>query len=76
MKDAPILGYTDVVNEENQVYPFINKDEKVPIIDNHVNVVPLPRTYTVPHYFGCPCNYCRTMLNYKQNYEAVKQENA
>lgn len=34
---APILGYADVVNEENSVYPFIKKDEKIPIIDTHIN---------------------------------------
>jgi hypothetical protein len=34
---APILGYADIVNEDNQVYPFFKKDEKVPIIDTHVN---------------------------------------
>jgi hypothetical protein len=39
IKDIPILGYTDVVNEENRVYPFVNKDEKVPIVDKHVNVI-------------------------------------
>ena len=26
IKDVPILGYSDIVNEENRVYPFTNKD--------------------------------------------------
>ena len=34
---APILGLADIVNEENAVYPFFKKDEKVPIIDTHLN---------------------------------------
>ena len=75
VKDQPILGYTDIVNEENQVYPFINKEEKVPIIDNHINMIPLPRTYTMPHYFGCPCNHCRSLLSIKHHYEETKLEN-
>ncbi len=40
MKDVPVLGYADIVNEENTAYPFVNKGEKVPIIDTHVNYVP------------------------------------
>ena len=75
VKDIPILSYPDIVNEENSIYPFVNRDEKVPIVDNHVNVVPLPRTYSVPHYFGCPCPHCRTMLAMKQQYESNKKEN-
>ncbi|CDW91718.1 UNKNOWN [Stylonychia lemnae] len=75
IKDQPILGYTDIVNEENQVYPFVNKEEKVPIIDNHINMIPLPRTHTMPHYFGCPCNHCRALLNVRQLYEETKLEN-
>lgn len=65
IKDIPILGYSDIVNEENKVYPFVNKDEKVPIIDKHVNITPAPlagRTIPVPHYFGCPCPHCRQLL--------------
>lgn len=34
---APIYGYADIANEENQVYPFFKKDEKIPIIDTHIN---------------------------------------
>eukprot|EP00347_Sterkiella_histriomuscorum_P019401 403341766 len=75
IKDIPVLGYPDIVNETNQVYPFVNREEKVPIIDNHVNMVPLPRTYSVPHYFGCPCNHCRAMLAMKNTYEETKLEN-
>ena len=67
VKDIPILGYTDIVNETNHAYPFTRqeKEDKVPIIDNHVNVVPYPRTYSMPHYFGCPCAHCRTILAVK-----------
>jgi hypothetical protein len=61
VKDIPVLGYTDIVNQENQVYPFVNKEDKVPIVDKHVNIIPLPRQYSVPHYFGCPCAQCRSM---------------
>ena len=58
---APILGYADIVNEENQVYPFFKKDEKVPIIDTHVNSydpyhVPIPGQYpysTFSPHPGC-----------------------
>ena len=41
MKDVPLLNYPDVVNEENRVYPFTNKGEKVPIVDTHINYVPM-----------------------------------
>ena len=75
VKDIPVLSYPDIVNEENSVYPFVNRDEKVPIVDNHVNVVPLPRTYSVPHYFGCPCAHCRAMQAMKTQYESNKHEN-
>ena len=59
---APILGYADIVNEENQVYPFFKKDEKVPIIDTHINRydpyhVPLPGPSSYPYGSPTPCKY-------------------
>ena len=69
IKDIPVLGYTDVVNEQNRVYPFVDKEKKVPIVDNHVNYYPMPRTYSVPHYFGCPCAQCRHLAQMRSSYE-------
>lgn len=41
MKDIPVMQYADIVNQENKAYPFVNKGEKVPIVDKHVNYVPM-----------------------------------
>lgn len=68
---APILGYSDVVNEENQVYPFFKKDQKVPIIDTHINRfdpyhVPVPGAYPYGSWTpGVPPRKCLTLLNYQ-----------
>ena len=60
---APILGYGDVVNEENNIYPFFKKDEKVPIVDTHINrydphVVPLSTPY-LHHSWSGPLPPCK-----------------
>ena len=47
----------------------------MPIIDKHINVLPLPRTYSIPHYFGCPCTQCRQMTSMRDMYERTKQDN-
>lgn len=36
---SPVLGYADIINEENKVFPFTQKkkEDKVALIDTHVN---------------------------------------